>query len=183
MGVRVLSDEAQRLLRKYPGWAQNAPEHQAVSVAVANESDRIRSKMREVREGMIPITANALTLPLWETMLKLPVNPEGQTVEQRRARVLSAILAAPADASGLTWEARITALLGASWSYEEEEGAGEAQQRIKVLIAAPPASTTFEFAKRIIERERPAAWTLLIESTTGFVLDKSKLDLEAFHPE
>jgi hypothetical protein len=182
VGVRVLSSEAQRLLRKYPGWAQNAPEHQAICVAVAGESERMRSKMREVRDGMIPITANALTLPLWETLYKLPVNPEGMTVEQRRARVLSAVLVAPPDASGLGWEARITALLGASWSYEEEEGAGEKQQRIKVLIAAPPGSVTFEFAKRIIERERPAAWQILVESTAGFVLDKSKLDLEAFHP-
>lgn len=181
MGVRVLSPEATRLLRKYPGWAQNAPEHQAICVAVAGESERMRSKIREVREGLIPFTANALTMPLWETLLKLPVNPEGMTVEQRRTRVLAALLAAPPDPSGLTWEERITALLGAGWSYVEEEGAGELQQRLRVKVAAAPGSVAFEFAKRVIERERPAAWEIIVESEEGFVLDKSKLDLEPFH--
>lgn len=181
MGARTLSPEATRLLRQYPGWAQNAPEHQAIAVATAGESERLRQHAREVREGLIPLTANALTLPLWETQLALPVNPEGQTVEQRRARVLSALLAAPPDPSGLTWAARITGLIGPGWSYVEEEGAGEKQQRIRVKLSQPPGTIAFEFAKRVIERERPAAWEIIVESEEGFILDKSKLDLEPFH--
>lgn len=184
MGLRSLDAEALRILRKMPGWAQNAPEHQAVAVVTAKESVRFRAQLAELREGMIPITANALTLPLWETLYGLPVDPEGQTVEQRRARLLSAILAAPPDPSGLTWEARITALLGPGWSYvEEEEPPEEDRQRLRVKVAQEPGSIGFEFARRIIERERPAAWEIIVESEEGFVLDKSKLDLEPFHPE
>lgn len=167
------------LLRRYPGWAQNAPEHQAICMAVAGESERLVGKIREVRDGLIPVTANALTLPIWETMLKLPVEPEGQTVEQRRTRLLAALLAAPPDPSGTTWEERITALLGPAWSYvEEEEPPEENRQRLRVTVAYPPGSVNFEFAKRVIERERPAAWEIVVGSEEGFILDASKLDLE-----
>jgi hypothetical protein len=177
---RVLSDDALDRLREYPGWSQNAPEHHAIALVTANESARLREHAQEVRDGLIPLHANELTLPLWETMLRLPVNPEGQSIEQRRARVLSQLLATPPDPAGSSWEDRITTLIGPGWSYEEEEGPGEEQQRLRVRVAASPGSVAFAFARRVIERERPAAWELIIESEEGFTLDLSELDLEPF---
>ena len=179
---RVLTDEAEERLRELPGWAQNAPEHKAIALVTANESARMRESAQRVRDGLIPIHANELTLPFWETLLRLPVNPAEQSIEQRRGRVLSQLLATPPDPAGTTWQQRITALLGPSWSYVEEEGPGAEQQRIRVKVAAKPGSVSFQFARRVIERERPAAWVVIVESEEGFTLDQSQLDKEPFHP-
>lgn len=178
LGERALTARADEMLRELPGWAQSAPEHKAVCVAYANEGQRQEAMAREVRDGLIPQRANALTLPLWETMLKLTVSPSGQTVEERRATVNARLEQAAADPSGVSWEVRITRFLGPTWTYKEEE-----PQTIRATVPWQPGSAEFQFAKRLFRREIPAAWELILQSEEGFILDLSELDNEAFHAE
>lgn len=180
--IRRLTQAAREKLEELPGWAQNAPEHRALALVAANESARMREFAERVRDGLIPVHANELTLPFFEEMLHLPVNPPGSSIEERRTLVLTALLKSPPDPAGSTWEQRITALIGPGWTYKEEEGPGVEQQRLRVRVSASPGSVTFLFARRVIERERPAAWEIIVESEDGFTLDVSRLDLEPFHP-
>lgn len=173
---RVLTAAAEEKLRELPGWAQSAPEHVALCIVTANEGERQEQMAKEVRDGMIPSRANALTLPLWETALKLTVNPVGQTVEERRATVNARLEQAAADPSGVSWEARITRFIGPTWTYKEEE-----PQTIRVTVPWQPGSPEFQFAKRLFRREIAAAWELILQSAEGFILDLSELDNEPFH--
>lgn len=173
MGARTLTAEARARLEEMPGWAQEAPEHQALSQVFAKEGERQRAALRLVRAGMVPISANELTLPLWETMLKLTVNPSGKTEEERRNLVVASILAAVPDPSGLTWQDQITKLLGPVWTYEEKE-----PQTIHAVVPWAPGSTQFLLAERIFRKTIPAAWELELVSSEGFILDRSKVDKE-----
>lgn len=174
-GIRVLTGTALSLLEDLPGWAQYAPEFQALCQVYGRESERMMQLAREVRDGMIPMRANLLTLPLWESLLKIAVNPP-LTEAERRAAVLAGLRRALADPSGLGWEERVTELIGPSWSYDEEE-----EQTIRVKVPWAPGSENFLIAERVIRRLMPAAWELILESDEGFVLDLSKLDKEPFH--
>jgi hypothetical protein len=171
---RVLTAEAEERLRELPGWAQSAPEHKALCQVFAKEGERQRAAAREIRDGMIAAHANALTLPLWETLLKLTVNPSGATVLERRSRVLAALAAAPADPSGLTFNERLTAFIGPGWTMEEEG------LTLHFTVPYPPGSPEFQLAKRVIERERPAHLAVIVDSSQGFILDLSELDEETF---
>lgn len=178
---RVLTDEARAILDTIPGWMQNAPEYKALALVAANESARMRAKVAEVRDGLIPMRTNALLLPLWEYLLGLTIEPEGMTVEARRTRVIGRLRQAPPDPSGKTWEARITDFIGPGWTYEEVEGPGEEErQRIIVYVPFALGTPNFEFAKRIVERERPAAWEITVIPLAIFTLDVSKLDVTEF---
>jgi hypothetical protein len=175
---RVLTEDAEEKLRELPGWAQNAPEHKALCQVYANEGARQREFAQRVRDGMIPVQANDLTLPWFETMLRLTVNPPGLTEAERRDLVIARLLQAPSDPSGLTWEDRITSFLGPSWSYVEEE-----PLTIRATVPWQPGSSQFALAKRILRKEIPAAWELIVQSAEGFILDLSELDNEPFHAE
>jgi hypothetical protein len=172
---RTLTPAATERLQELPGWAQSAPEHQALCQVFAKEGDRQRALAAEIRDGMIPISANALTLPLWETLLKLTVNPVGLSVPERRTLVLTRLLQVPPDPSGKTWEAQVTAFLGPGWTYDEEE-----PQIIRVKVPFSEGSSEFLQAKRILELKRPAAWFLIVEAGEFFILDQSKLDEQEF---
>jgi hypothetical protein len=177
---RELNEEARERLSELPSWCQNAPEFRALAKIFANESARMRAMAAEVRDGLIPTRTNALLLPLWESLLRLTVNPPGFTEEQRRQLVVARLRQSVPDPSGRTWEARITEQIGPGWTYEEKEGAGEEQQRIIAYVPYPIGAPAFQFARRLLERERPAAWEITVVPGDTFILDKSKLDTTAF---
>lgn len=175
--ARVLTADHREVLEQIPGWAQDAPEHQALAIVFANESARMRTKAQEVRDGMIPVRANALTLPLWELMLKLQVNPPGLGVAERRGLVIGKLLAAPPDPSGTTWQQRVTSIIGPTWTYEEE-----AEQTIKVSVPWGTGTQEFQLARRVLRATIPAAWELNLVSEGGFILDESELDEQQLDP-
>jgi hypothetical protein len=176
--ARVLTPAAQARLEELPGWAQEAPEHKALCQCFANEGERQRERAREIRDGMIPIKANALTLPLWETVLKLTVNPVGVDVSTRRGLVITKLLGAIPDPSGKTWEEQVTAFLGPGWSYEEDN---TPDQTIRVKVPFVVGSSDFLQAERILRAKIPAAWELFVESGEDFILDQSEMDVQQFH--
>jgi hypothetical protein len=167
-----------KMIASRPGWSADDPDMRAVAHVEAKEIERMQERAEEVRDGMIPHRSNLLVLPLWETLLKLTINPAGTSENQRREIVEAGLRRAVADPSGLTWEERVTELIGPSWAYQEEP-----EQTIKVTVPWKPGSSQFIFAQRVLERERPAAWELTVEFEEGFVLDLSKLDAEQFHNE
>jgi hypothetical protein len=73
-------------------WVQN------IVAAYAAEMQRAEESMHVIRAAMFPASTADVVLPtgrvvylaqMWELMLGLPVNPEGMTLEDRRATILT----------------------------------------------------------------------------------------------
>lgn len=172
----VLTDLGLDLLADLPSWARPAPEFRAIAHAQANESERIRAAAVSVRNNLIPARADELGLPWWETMLKLPVAPAGDSVDIRRARVLGALGRAIGDKPlGLTWEANVTALIGGGWTYEEQT----APNTTTVTIPYPPDSAVYLGFGAAIRPFSPAHVAFVVASSEAFALDDSLLDTDA----
>lgn len=138
----------------------------------------MRERLAEVRDGLIPEREGPLLLEAWEAMVKLPRDPAGLTTQERWAVVIGRLRRAIEDPSGLSWVARVTEQIGSGWTYKEE-----APNILRVTVPWEPGSERFLLAEAVIDRMKPAAWRLILGSEKGFVLDKSKLDKEPFHPE
>lgn len=166
------------MLAKIPGWLQDDPDVRSVIHVRAKEKERQLEMARAIRDDCIPLRASSRGLEWWERYYELPINPPGQTVEQRRARVLAHIHRDPPLSSGLSWQEQVMALVGGGWTYEEHS----AEFKITLIVPFPPGSEAFEVLR--IQVPRLASWPCHLElelvSAEGFILDQSKLDLEPF---
>lgn len=167
-----------RILNEMPGWAQSEPLYRASAHIWARESERMLAKAQEVRDAAIPALMVPLVLEVWELMVMLPRNPAGKSTAERWEAVIGRLRRAIEDPAGVSWVARVTEQIGLGWSYVEE-----APNIIRVTVPWAPGSEQFLFAARVFDEEKPAAWEVVYGSDEGFVLDKSKLDLEPFHKD
>lgn len=167
-----------RILNEMPGWAQSEPLYRVSAHIWAKESERMLAKAQEVRDAAIPDRMVPLVLEVWELMVKLPRNPPGQSPTERWEAVIGRLRRAIEDPSGVGWVARVTEQIGLGWSYLEE-----APNIIRVTVPWAPGSEQFLFAVRVFDEEKPAAWEVIMGFEEGFVLDRSKLDLESFHKD
>jgi hypothetical protein len=172
-----MTPEGREILNQLPGWAQFDPMYRAAAHIAAKESALLRERLGAIRDGLTPIREGSLLLEAWEALVKLPRNPAGKSTAERWAAVIGRLRRAIEDPSGLSWVAHVTEQIGEGWTYLEE-----APNIIRVTVPWAPGSERFLLAERVLERMKPAAWRLILESAEGFVLDKSKLDKEPFHP-
>jgi uncharacterized protein YmfQ (DUF2313 family) len=135
----TLTDTAEQLLERVPGYWRGEPYYEAMINAVAKELDRLTAAIEGVRREAFPTNATDTygMLAVWEATMGLPVRPPGTTINQRRANVLSK-LQARQSASGASWVEVVSALLGNGWTYEE--GTTEAFQIEQVLRDSTPAN-------------------------------------------
>lgn len=147
----------------------------AVVDAVARELDRVEGLLTALRDGAFPQRADDVyrTLGLWESLVGLPVEPEGETLASRRNKVLG--FRYRAVRSGEDWVQALTAALGTTnWSYVEEAGR-------RVLITLPyvtgsyDASTVAALARKIT----PAHIEVVGTYSQGFLIGISALGEQA----
>ena len=109
------------LLDDLPPFEQSAAEVQAVLRAVANELARIDAGRQALIQNFFPLSADVL-LPMFESLLGLPVNPTGLSLDSRRQLAATYMQRLKSEGRGLDWIALLTALVG-TWNYAEHDPA------------------------------------------------------------
>lgn len=176
--LEAMTPLGRRILNELPGWTQFEPLYRGIAHVWAKESERMLAKAEEVRDSAIPGRRGTLVLSVWEAMVKLPVEAPGLTVEQRWEAVIGRLRRMIEDPSGVAWVQRVSEQIGLGWTYLEE-----ADNKLRVTVPWAPGSDQFLLAERVLLEEIPAAWELILGSAEGFILDRSKLDLEPFQEE
>lgn len=173
----MLTDLGREMLASQPSWFREDPDNRAVIHAHAKEMERADAQAQSVRDNLIAERADELGLPWWEYLLRTTEAPEGLTVTDRRARVLSVLLAMTNEPAGSNWEAAGNRLIGPSWTYDEED-----PYTIRLTVPWAAGSPTFLLLERRLREFTPAHLDLIVGSEGGFILDESQLDQEPFHP-
>jgi hypothetical protein len=171
--------------QKWRGWLpvvlRDSPDHLAVVHAVAKETERLEAAIEQVRAQFVPQTADVL-LKVYEAQLGITIEPVGATLDERRMTVLAMLRKQASTPSGLDWQANVTRLVGAGWTYSEHDPADPSSPpayTIEVRLPFPPSSTRYAQTERLIRDITPAHLDLIITYAGGFVLDQSQLDQEA----
>lgn len=106
------------LLADLPPFEQSSHEVQAVLRVVANELGRLDAARQALIQNFFPLTADVL-LPMFETLLGLPVNPPA-TLSARRQLVATYMQRLKSEGRGLDWTALISQVVGTqNWNYQE----------------------------------------------------------------
>lgn len=137
--------------------------------AEAAELGKVRGVLEALRATTIPSTADdtVRSLQRWEKVMGLPVAPAGVTVTQRRANLISAILARNV-AYGRDWTAAISALIGVpGWSVE-----GNTPGPNQLTIHVPYSSTSFAAGQLRLRARRitPAHIEIIFDFAGGFIV-------------
>jgi hypothetical protein len=168
-----MSERGQELLDLLPPYEQSDPNVQAVQDVVGREFARIEAHRAAMLRTVHPATADDTYggLSLWESTLGLPIAPPGASLDARRSRVKSALLATSA---GADWEAAIgEAAATESWAYTEEPG-------YLIVITVPWGAGTYQFGsvEQLARRITPAHLNVIVTTGTGFILGQSQLGLD-----
>jgi hypothetical protein len=116
--VNVPALEPPDLLGMVPPFERSSYEIQAVLGVVANELSRIEAAQGALTANFFPGSADAL-LPIFETLLGLPVRPPGLDITTRQGIVLAYMQRLKSAGRGLDWINALAALAGASFTYQE----------------------------------------------------------------
>lgn len=131
----TLTPKAEELFDSLPPYYENDPMTQAVLGAVGAELQRIENYLQTIRDKIWWATADDEYgfLGLWEARVGLPVEPEGISIEARRAKVGAAVQRR-SEGAGEGWVNVITTFLGTpSWSHEEQR-AGDYRLAIDIPV-------------------------------------------------
>lgn len=164
-----------QLIAMLPSWAREDPDMKAVAHCFAQESDRIMERGRALRDGLIAGRTGEVGVPFWERLLRAP---SGETLEQRQANVRAALLTILPDPTGLTWERKVSQVLGPTWSYVEDA----ANYTVTIQTALPSGDPQLVILKARIREFTPAHLDLILLGVEGigegFILDVKQLDIQ-----
>lgn len=163
-------------IENLPWYFQRDATIRGLFAAAARELERIRLVAEAVRSGWFPQVADddLGLLAIWEDAFRLPVNPAGVSVADRRAAVVAQWRKRSA-ARGSDWVAAITALLGSGWSYREDSAS------YTVAITVPFAGSSYS-AGQIASLARaltPAHLALTTGYDEGFIVGVSQVGVDA----
>jgi hypothetical protein len=113
-----LHERTVRLLDELPPFLASAADMQAVLDVLMREVQRIDDAKAATRANFFATTADSW-LALYEILEQISVDPPDKTTDQRRTSVIAFLRRMKVRGTGLGWEAAMTDLLGADWSYEE----------------------------------------------------------------
>lgn len=176
----ALTDLSRTFISWLPLALQRSPDHRAVAHAQAKELELLEARIFEVRAQFFPTTATIL-LKLWERLLRLTVEPEGKTYEERRPIVLATLRNLASTPEGRAWVANVTSLAGAGWTYQEHvpgDPASPPENTVRIELPYPPTSLLYQQLERLIRAMSPSHLDLIVTFSGGFVLDQSQLDQE-----
>lgn len=179
---RVLSEMGERWRAMLPVRLRDSPEHLAVINAQAREFEMIEAAAAVVRAQFFPQTADVL-LSAWEHELRITIEPEGTTVEERRELVLATLQRMRSTPEGRDWAGNVTALIGPGWTYSEHipgDVSTPPEGTIRIDLPFPPTSASYARVEALIRVITPAHLDIELASPpgSGFTLDVSQLDQE-----
>ncbi len=142
--------------------------------ALAFELDRAGSCLEALRSTTVPGAADDTvgSLKRWEEAMILPVAPAGESVGQRRLRLV-ATLQGRRVAHGMDWTAAMEVLIGSTdWqALEHTPGANQLTIRIPYEAGTARAGQVAEYARRIT----PANQQIIFQHEGGIVVGVSQV--------
>jgi uncharacterized protein YmfQ (DUF2313 family) len=173
----ILSERAQRMMDTLPIYYHGNELVERAIQALANEFDRAEALAMRVRLGLVPATAtdDLGMLGSWEAILKLPVEPVGATVVQRRQKVYARFRALATSSALDTYETLQAAAGGTPFTIHRNTPV-KGQDTIELPFE--PGSYTAAQMEEIASIIWPAHRQLFFQYSTGFVLDVARLDSE-----
>lgn len=182
MGARPLTALGIQMRDALPPVLRDSNDYLAIIHALSRELERLEDSIEVVRAQLNPSTADVL-LNAWEWMVKLPVGGAGETIDQRRAKVIGRLRKLLTQAEGQQWVAAITDLIGGGWTYEEHipgDGSSPPADTLRITLPFAPDTDAYDGAVTQIRELTPAHLDIAWESAGGFILDESELDRDAF---
>jgi uncharacterized protein YmfQ (DUF2313 family) len=165
---------AARMLATLPSYEQDDPLIQRIIQARANEVDRADAIIDQLALELQPGAASDAfgLLGMWEAHLELPVRPSDATLNQRRAKVTSALQQLDSGSSADAMDA-LEAATGVAITVQRDT-----PDPLIDTVNVPYTSDTYNAAvvTRLARRAWPAHRGLLFAYEGGFLLDSSPLD-------
>lgn len=156
------------LVGAVPPFEQSSYEVQAVLGAIANELGRIEAARQALIQNFFPLTADAL-LPMFETLLGLPVNPPA-SLALRHQLVAAYMQRLATEGRGLDWTAGVSQAAGTTnWNYQEHDPANPASPAAYVLNVNIPQAAA-GVAWPLINDLTPAHLFINEGYTGGFIV-------------
>lgn len=180
MGERVLTPLGVEMRDSLPPVLRESQDYLAVIHAVAKECERARAALEVVRAQFNPATATVL-LGVWERITRQTVAPVGKSESERQAAITARLRKMLSIGKGSAWEEQVTALVGPGWDYEEHipgDGTSPPVGTLRITLPFPPEGSRYLEARDAIREITHAHLELEFESSEGFILDESRLDLE-----
>lgn len=171
------------MLEDLPVFLREDPDVQAVIYCQAKEHERKREFIDRVRRNLFPQHADELGMTWWEGLLALPIEPVGQSVEERRGTVLLYLAALRASGTGRWWVDTVNRLIGAGWTYEEHVAGDPGSPAAYTIVVTVPFTTDsdrFRQLEALLEQITDAHIDIVLASSASFHLDQSQLDQDPF---
>lgn len=176
-GPQPLAAKTLDLLDTLPRYYHQDRNVLAVLDVLGRELARVEAFMQAFMTGYFPQVADDSLglLSVWEAILGLPIAPEGQSVADRQAAVLSAIRKRKSG-TGADWVENVDTILGrGSWTYEENTPGA---YQLTVLIPYDPESYRAQQARALLREITPAHMQIVTGLQQGFLVDISAVDEE-----
>jgi hypothetical protein len=115
-GSEFDTSRAERMIENLPPYLRDDPTVRSFVFVCARELDRIEAAANALRAGAFPDAADLRTLIIYEALFR--ISAAGLGLDARHAAVV-AHMRKRHVATRYDWQAALTALLGAGWSYVE----------------------------------------------------------------
>jgi hypothetical protein len=170
----ALSERGQRVMDSLPHYYATDPATISAVAAATAEQDRIEAMLIAIRDGAFPQRADDTynMLPIWESMLGLPVKPADVPLDARRNKVMGFRRRSVAKAR--EWvEALTTALGTADWSWVREAGK-------RVTISFPYVGGSYDAAtvEKLARAITPTHIEVVATPAQGFIVGVSRIGVE-----
>lgn len=170
---------ASRMLATLPPYEADEPLIVRLVQAAANEIDRVDALIDQLKIELQPgaATDDLGLLGIWETQLELPAQPAGATLNQRQAKVVSALRALGAGAASDVLSALAAAVASEAFTVLRDTPA-----LLEDTLAIPFLAGTYNATviEQVARRLWPAHRALFIRFSDGFILEVSRLDVDSF---
>jgi hypothetical protein len=170
----TLSEKGQQLIKDdLPAYYHEDPHSIAVVDAGARELQRIEDAAQEFRLGLLPHTATGAYLRVWERTFALPVEPDGATEEQRRAKVMAHFRKRYVVA-GRDWIALVSTALGTTlWDHVEIS-----PYTLLIVLPYGEATWTAQTALELVREVTPANLAINVTFDNGFIVGYSQIGID-----
>lgn len=120
----------------------NDPDIQGAVDAIGREVDRMEAQMLNIRANFISTTASDF-ISIWERIFGL--DPTGKTIAQRQTILTAFFQRLRKDSSGLSWQERLTELIGSNFSYNEDHPLDLVELYTEPFSLTWPTGWTFDY--------------------------------------
>lgn len=177
----LLTPLGQRMLNRWPPFLRDVPEFVAIAHACAKAIEDAEGKLEQVRRQGSPREAD-IFLKEWEVVFGAPVEPAGESIEQRQNTVMAYLRRLRGVPYGTTWSEKVQLLVGPGFTVEEHDPndvLSPAANVVRVTIPFAPGSARYQQLVGVLREITPAHLDVqLVYDSDGFLLDLSLMDLE-----